>query len=519
MSFELVDSVLYGEDSKIRDLARAQLIRSGNPKELFEVTKALSASLDTTRRRATRLLSDLQPHRARPVLVRWINIIKKNQWQVTDSNHLKGLKEGVAHAARLLNQLTVRGEQENELFTIYNSNILKAQRATVCPAAPDQLLILALTHHDAKIVESALIESLRRLDQLDEKKEGSKELLTHKLKEQFPRESYPSGQSLEHNILVLWTRLFAYLYPQVSTWSTLSSLIKLNLLALYDDLEGLFNALETAAIEQDDPLILQLLIAIEQNYRHPSRSNEFRIPAPLLETLCQSSSPQVKAIIARLSTHHPVILSQLMNDGDPNVLWCARRASQGFFQREQLHARLGAHQRLNLPSAQPPYGLRAFDDIPQVKRVNGALALCQARFDVNLGVAMRSAEAAGLKEVFVIGARSGSLTSARGAEYAIPIHRLPDAHSLIMAARTKGYQLVAVQQTPDSEPYHTAHYPPQPLFVLGSEDAGLPDPLRVGADLAVEIPLFGVIDSLNVATAATCVIMHWRAHLSLNLNT
>ena len=68
-------------------------------------------------------------------------------------------------------------------------------------------------------------------------------------------------------------------------------------------------------------------------------------------------------------------------------------------------------------------------------------------------------------------------------------------------------------QQADSEAYHQADYPPQPLFVIGSEDAGLPDSLRLAADLAVEFPLFGAIDSLNVATAATCVIMHWRAHL------
>jgi tRNA G18 (ribose-2'-O)-methylase SpoU len=147
--------------------------------------------------------------------------------------------------------------------------------------------------------------------------------------------------------------------------------------------------------------------------------------------------------------------------------------------------------------------------------VGGAIALCQARFDVNLGVAMRSAEAAGLSEVFVIGTRSGSLSSARGAEHALPITWFTDPYELIIEARHRGYQLVAIQQTPDSQPYHQADYPPRPLFVLGSEDAGLPDELRIAADLIVEIPLYGAIDSLNVATAATCVVMHWRAHLDI----
>ena len=36
--------------------------------------------------------------------------------------------------------------------------------------------------------------------------------------------------------------------------------------------------------------------------------------------------------------------------------------------------------------------------------------------------------------------------------------------------------------------------------------------LRLAADLMVEIPQYGLIDSLNVATAATVVLFHWRVH-------
>jgi tRNA G18 (ribose-2'-O)-methylase SpoU len=133
---------------------------------------------------------------------------------------------------------------------------------------------------------------------------------------------------------------------------------------------------------------------------------------------------------------------------------------------------------------------------------------------VNLGVALRSAEAAGLEALYLVGDRATSLSSARGAELAIPLHVVPDAAALLLRARAAGYQVVAVQQTPQSEPYHLASYPPRPLFVLGAEDTGLPDALRAAADLAVEIPLYGLIDSLNVASAATCVVMHWRAHAS-----
>ncbi|MEZ4463074.1 MAG: TrmH family RNA methyltransferase [bacterium] len=128
-------------------------------------------------------------------------------------------------------------------------------------------------------------------------------------------------------------------------------------------------------------------------------------------------------------------------------------------------------------------------------------------------MAVRSAEAAGLREVYLIGNAELFRSPARGTDRLIPVHAVADAAALVRRAREEGYQLVAVQQTPDSVPYHTAVYPPRPLFVMGAEDRGVPPALRAAADLVVEIPLFGGIDSLNVAAAATTVLFHWRCHL------
>ena len=519
-----VESVLYGENAPTRDQARAELIRSGSAQELLEISAALSSTLDTTRRRATRLLSDIQPHRARPAITQWITQLETQHWQANTLISTKAFKEGVAHAARLLNQLTVRGEREIGLIQIYRSGLLKAQRACICPAAPSKILIQALHHEESRIIESALIEILRRLDQIEVVKSTEQDDLCSTLKQHYTPKNYQSftTQSTQH--LRLWTRLFAHLYPQVDQWATLETLYKLDLLLLYNQPLHLLDALEKLCTDQSllsetqshstesQQYMLAILSALEQRLRVQAYPLQFS--SQVIESLQNSPLPQIRSALARLSNPESNILKRLGQDNDQTVRWCVNRAQQGSFDPYTMRDRLGAHERLELPSAKPPYGLRAFDEIPKIQRVKGALAMCQARFDVNLGVAMRSAEAAGLQEVFVIGARSGSLTSARGAEHAIPVHWLPDAQSLISRARQEGYQLVAVQQTPDSEAYHQANYPPQPLFILGSEDSGLPDALRLAADLAVEIPLFGAIDSLNVATAATCVMMHWRAHLS-----
>ena len=527
-----VESILYGEDAPTRDQARAELIRSGSAQELLEMSIALSSTLDTTRRRATRLLSDIQPHRARPALIQWLNQLEKKRWQPDDSTSTKALTEGVAHAARLLNQLTVRGEGEECLFQIYHSGLIKAQRACICPAAPIKVLGLALGHQDQKLVASALTEILRRLDQIEITNLSERNELSQILKQGYPIEQYEHLESSTAETLRLWTRLFAHLYPEVEQWISIQKLYEQDLLLLYNQVDPLLEALQQFCAkhnqqdlnEDSNRYILALLSAIEQRLRVQAPKQESQqqesqqqqaliLDSSTTELLQSSPWPQIRSILARLLPASASELNTLSHDDDLNVRWCAQRAQRGQFNPVAIRDRLGAHQRLSLPSAKPPYGLRAFDKVPQIKRVKAAVALCQARFDVNLGVAMRSAEAAGLQEVFVIGARSGSLTSARGAEHAIPVHWLPDAHSLISVARQAGYQLVAVQQTPDSEAYHQADYPPQPLFVLGSEDSGLPDALRLAADLAVEIPLFGAIDSLNVATAATCVMMHWRAHL------
>ncbi len=522
-----VEEALYGEDSHTRDKARAELIRSGSTADLRRVVDALSASLDLTRRRATRLLSDIQPHRAQPIITTWLTQLSHREWVNPTGESTKSLHEGVAHAARLLNQLTVRGEREPALQLIFSSPFHKAQRAAICPACPAGLLADIVGGENNSLVDLALIECLRRLDRLTEESHLDRLDLSQSLRAKMSVERFAElKDSLQDDLakLRLWVRLFAHLYPTEEerlnqaniSLLDIETLTRCDMLSLYPHprelIKHLCLTLTDASDHKFDPLAL--LIALERHQRDYGFLVAAELKPEIISALSTAANDEVRAITARLlPAGHPALV-ELITDQAPHVSWCAREAQRDRFSISQIQARLGEHQRLELPSATPPYGLRDFDEVPQVSRVHAALALCQARFDVNLGVAMRSAEAAGFREVFVVGARSGSLTSARGAEHAIPIRWLSDAQSLISIARAEGYQLVAVQQTPDSEPYHRATYPPQPLFILGSEDAGLPDELRVGADLAVEIPLYGVIDSLNVATAATCVMMHWRAHLS-----
>ena len=105
---------LYGEDSWTRDRGRAVLIRSGSARDIRDVVNALCAPLPITRRRATRVLSELQPPRALTPISSWLEQLATLEW-CADGVSAKALRDGLVSAARLLNQLTPRGERAPDL--------------------------------------------------------------------------------------------------------------------------------------------------------------------------------------------------------------------------------------------------------------------------------------------------------------------------------------------------------------------------------------------------------------------
>lgn len=170
--------------------------------------------------------------------------------------------------------------------------------------------------------------------------------------------------------------------------------------------------------------------------------------------------------------------------------------------------RVAAHCRATLPSACPPYGLPAPSGGGPPPYGAHAVALGAIGLSIggNIGLLMRTAEAAGVRELFLVGDPSYHPGAARGADHWIRTTWLRDAAELVDVADASGYGLVGVQQSPGAQRYDVARYPPRPLLVVGCEATGLPAVARLACDLLVEIPLAGQIDSLNVAVAASVVL-------------
>lgn len=231
-----------------------------------------------------------------------------------------------------------------------------------------------------------------------------------------------------------------------------------------------------------------------------------------IEELVESSDSRLRLAAVRWLASAPSLpvarslLQRAKKDEDSGVRWLAHRGLAG-----QLDARLIDLRRGRLPSDAPsarwPFGLPAPDpETPRRSRLPLAIATVNLSYNLNLGVLIRSAEAAGVREVLVAGRDFYHRLAAMGADRWLDLSFHETSAAMAAHARARGYQLVAVQQCPGAERFDKADYPPRPCLMLGSEGPGLSPEILSQADLVVEIPQRGEIDSINVATAASIVL-------------
>ncbi len=453
----LLDEALYAADPVARDGARARLIRGATAVDVEGLIALFDAPTKVTRRRDARILSEFAPTIALPPLR--TALLGKRSERIRSA------------AARVMTVLKPR--EEAALAAGLQDPSPRVRRACATAGAPISALITALCDENIEVAGRAA-ESIYSLGKTLDSEQAKAALNAH---------------------------------PEPP-----AALIRLAARAVPDAPEL------GAAAERGDATALDHLRDVAVLGRLRSGPNGVAATWALGRgghidpAYFDDPNPDIRAVAARhCPPEHPRVVA-LQDDSDARVAWFAKRNVMGDFSPLEVALRLGPHERLSGPSAQPPYGLRETDELPPVPRIPAALALCHTRFDVNLGVAVRSAEAAGLSAVYLVGRGELFRSPARGTDLVLPVHHAQDAAALLRAAREGGYQIVVVQQTPNSVPYHEADYPPRPLFVLGAEDDGVPQLLRAAADLVVEIPLHGVIDSLNVAAAATTVMLHWSNH-------
>lgn len=129
----------------------------------------------------------------------------------------------------------------------------------------------------------------------------------------------------------------------------------------------------------------------------------------------------------------------------------------------------------------------------------------------NVGSIFRTADAAGVKKIFLCGQtgfppREEITKTAIGAEEVVPWQYYIDVIDAIRDIKKEGIQLVAVEQTQSSMDYRDFKSGLPVCLVLGHEIDGVSEEVLKECDAAIEIPMSGIKDSLNVSVAFGIVV-------------
>ncbi|HZY09814.1 MAG TPA: RNA methyltransferase [Bacteroidota bacterium] len=166
-----------------------------------------------------------------------------------------------------------------------------------------------------------------------------------------------------------------------------------------------------------------------------------------------------------------------------------------------------------------------YDEIAQ-KRLSPEQLQKETRFPVyilldnvrslyNVGSIFRSADGARVTKLYLCGytphpPRKEIEKTALGATATVPWEYVKDPHLVISQLKQRGIHICLLEQTDQSEQYFSIQKNRFPLcLVVGNELSGISKEIIAQADSAVEIPMFGMKHSLNVAVALGIVLFEF----------
>ena len=153
-------------------------------------------------------------------------------------------------------------------------------------------------------------------------------------------------------------------------------------------------------------------------------------------------------------------------------------------------------------------GVRAIKRVPKEEVY---LVLDNIRSMYNVGAIFRSAEAAGVKKIFLCGItatppREKIFKTSMGSVEWVNWEYQKTAKAAAQKLKKIGCQVIALEQTDQSIHFKKANYQRPLAIIVGHELKGISRACLNQCDLAVEIPIRGRANSLNVAVAAGIVL-------------
>ena len=131
----------------------------------------------------------------------------------------------------------------------------------------------------------------------------------------------------------------------------------------------------------------------------------------------------------------------------------------------------------------------------------------------NVGSMFRTADGARIEKLYLSGytgypPRKEIDKTALGSVEAVPWERTPNPYEVIYRLKKQNYSIVCLEQTEESVPYDRAEYKFPLCLIVGNEVSGVSSGVVAECDMAIDIPMLGLKQSLNVAVAFGIAIYH-----------
>ena len=162
---------------------------------------------------------------------------------------------------------------------------------------------------------------------------------------------------------------------------------------------------------------------------------------------------------------------------------------------------------------------RSLEERPEPPHADLVVVLDGLRSGENVGSVLRSVETAGAGRVICCGTTPAPptpavLRAAMGCADLVTVERAPSTLETVSALRRDGFVVWACETTERSVNLFDTP-PPRPLaLVFGHEEFGVSVDVLEACDAVVEIPVYGLKNSLNVANAVAValfdVVRRWR---------
>ena len=137
------------------------------------------------------------------------------------------------------------------------------------------------------------------------------------------------------------------------------------------------------------------------------------------------------------------------------------------------------------------------------------VAMPPMRSNVNVSRIVRLAGCCAVNRVIVCGTPKIDRKIARDGAESVTLEVRRSLPPVLKRLREDGYQLVGLEQTTDCEDLHAFAFERRTALILGHERLGLTPEVLELLDRVVEIPVWGLPHSYNVATSAAMALYEY----------